>query len=73
MALSRHATEAEVRRVAALLQRAREGFRADAESAKRLATDPIGALPAGMDVVEVAAWTGVANVILNLDEFVMRR
>ena len=73
VALSRHATEAEVRRVGALLQRAREGFRADAESAKRLATDPIGALPAGMDVVEVAAWTGVANVILNLDEFVMRR
>ena len=73
VALSRHATEPEVRRVEALLQRAREGFRADAEAAKRLATDPIGALPQGLDAVEAAAWTGVANVVLNLDEFVMRR
>jgi hypothetical protein len=73
VALSRHATEPEVRRVEALLQRAREGFRADPEAAKRLATDPIGALPQGMDSAEAAAWTGVANVILNLDEFVMRR
>ena len=73
VALSRHATEPESRRVEALLQRAREGFRVDIESAKRLATDPIGALPQGVDPVEAAAWTSVANVILNLDEFVMRR
>ncbi len=73
VALSRHATEPELRRVEALLQRAREGFRADPDSAKRLATEPIGALPQGVDPVEAAAWTGVANVILNLDEFVMRR
>ena len=73
VALSRHATEPESRRVEALLQRAREGFRVDIESAKRLATDPIAALPQGVDPAEAAAWTSVANVILNLDEFVMRR
>ena len=29
--------------------------------------------PAGMDVVELAAWTATANVIMNLDEYLMRR
>jgi hypothetical protein len=38
-----------------------------------MATDPLGALPEGMDAVEMAAWTVVANAILNLDEFLMRR
>jgi hypothetical protein len=34
---------------------------------------PIGPVPKGMDVAEVAAWTVVANVILNLDETLMKR
>ena len=32
-----------------------------------LATEPIGPLPAGMDPADLAAWTAVANVLLNLD------
>ena len=32
-----------------------------------LATDPLGPLPPGMDPAELAAWTTVANVLLNLD------
>jgi hypothetical protein len=30
------------------------------------------ALPAGADAAEVAAWTVVANVLLNLDETITR-
>jgi Protein of unknown function (DUF1553)/Protein of unknown function (DUF1549)/Planctomycete cytochrome C len=43
------------------------------EEALKLATEPLGALPEGSDVAELAAWTVVANSILNLDEFLMRR
>jgi hypothetical protein len=39
----------------------------DATAATKLATDPLGPLPAGMDAAEAAAWTVVANVLLNLD------
>ncbi len=42
------------------------------EAAKQLATDPLGPLPEGWDAVELAALTAVANVILNLDEFLTR-
>lgn len=41
--------------------------RADLESAKRLAQEPLGVLPQNMDTAEAAAWTVVANVLLNLD------
>ena len=48
-------------------------FQSDPEAAMKLSTEPLGALPAGMDAGELAAWTVVANSILNLDEFLMRR
>jgi hypothetical protein len=48
-------------------------FKEQPDAAKKMATDPLGALPEGMDAVEMAAWTVVANAILNLDEFLMRR
>ena len=38
-----------------------------------MATEPRGELPAGADAAEYAAWTVVANVILNLDEMFMKR
>jgi mono/diheme cytochrome c family protein len=38
-----------------------------------MASDPLGPLPDGVDRAEAAAWTVVANVILNLDEFLTRR
>ena len=38
-----------------------------AEAALALATDPLGPLPPGMEAAELAAWTAVANVLLNLD------
>ena len=41
--------------------------------AQKLATDPLGPAPAGMNLAELAAWTVVANVLLNMDETLMKR
>jgi hypothetical protein len=43
------------------------GYRTDAKRAAALATEPLGPLPKGLDPAEAAAWTVVANVLLNLD------
>jgi hypothetical protein len=43
------------------------------EEAKKLATVPLGELPEGIDVADVAAMTVVANVLLNLDEMILKR
>jgi hypothetical protein len=47
-------------------------FRQLPEDALKLATQPLGPLPDGLDVTEAAAWTSVANVLLNLDGFLSR-
>ena len=56
-----------------LYQKARDGFAANPKEAIPLATDPLGPAPAGMDTTELAAWTVVGNVLLNLDEMLSRR
>jgi len=38
-----------------------------------LATIPLGPTPDGADTIELAAWTVVGNVLLNLDEMFLRR
>jgi len=48
-------------------------FTANPARATTMATDPLGALPPGADVPEYATWTVFANVVLNLDEVLMRR
>ena len=50
-----------------LFQSERANFATDAADATKLATDPLGPLPAGADPAEMAAWTVIANVLLNLD------
>jgi hypothetical protein len=42
-------------------------FKQDVKSAEQLATDPLGPLPKEMDPTELAAWTVIGNVLLNLD------
>jgi hypothetical protein len=37
-----------------------------------MASDPLGPLPEGGNAAELAAWTTVCNVLLNLDEFLTR-
>jgi hypothetical protein len=73
LCLSRPPSEAELARVLALFEYGRQEFAADADKAHRLATDPLGPLPEGADVAEFAAWTVVSNVLLNLDETLMKR
>jgi hypothetical protein len=72
-ALARPARGDEVDRILDLFNGELEAFQSDPEAAKLLATDPIGPAPEDADVSELAAWTTVANVLLNLDEFVTKR
>ncbi len=71
--LTRDASEAEVKRLVALIDETYKDFLADPTSAMKLATDPIGKLSEGADVAEFATWAVVGNVILNLDEMLMKR
>ncbi|MGH7170984.1 MAG: DUF1553 domain-containing protein, partial [Gemmataceae bacterium] len=62
----------QVQQVMELFQAEREHYRKDAKAALALATDPLGPLSAGMEAAELAAWTVVANVLLNLDAVLMK-
>ncbi len=73
LCLARDPTDRESDRIARLFGDARLRFGSDPEAARKLATDPIGPAPAGSDLADLAAWTVVANVLLNLDETLMRR
>ena len=68
LAVGRPATPQEEARLTALYEQSRARFERDPAKAKLLATSLIGPLPEGMNEVEAAAWTLVANVVLNLDE-----
>jgi hypothetical protein len=57
----------QVQEVLALHQSEREHYQRELKEAEKLATDPLGPLPKGMNASETAAWTVVANVLLNLD------
>jgi hypothetical protein len=71
--LLRPARAAEIASLARLYKEARADFATRPDDAKKLATEPLGALPVGGDPADFAAWTVVANVVLNLDEMLMKR
>ena len=48
-------------------------FAIDPKRAEAMATDPLGPAPKNADVRDLAAWTVVANVLLNLDETLAKR
>jgi len=73
LCLSRPAHPDELQRVVALFETSLTRFDQNTEDSKRMATDPLGAVPEGMNVSELAAWTVVGNVLLNLDETLMKR
>jgi mono/diheme cytochrome c family protein len=73
LCLARPATDREVERLVKLYTEAKTDFAKNAEKAKTFATNPLGMPPAGTDLTDLAAWTMVANVLLNLDEMFMRR
>ncbi|MEM7233158.1 MAG: DUF1553 domain-containing protein [Planctomycetota bacterium] len=71
--LSRLPSTIEAQKVKELFERVRKKFSIDVDAAMKLATQPIGALPKGASAVEMASWTVVASVLLNLDETLMKR
>jgi hypothetical protein len=73
LVVTRQPAADELARIMALYEESRASLAAEPAKAAPLATKPIGALPAGMDVVDAAAWTVVSNVLLNLDEFLAKR
>ena len=48
-------------------------YQSEPAAAKKLATEPLGPLPSGLDTTEMAAWTVVANVLLNMDSVLTDR
>lgn len=67
LCLCRPPQEQQVQHLLKLFQSELEHYRKDAKAALALATEPLGPLPPDMDAAELAAWTVVANVLLNLD------
>jgi hypothetical protein len=72
LALGRPAGPEQVAPLAELYQSEVERYRSHPDDARALATEPIGPLPDGADPAEMAAWTTVANVLLNLDGVLTR-
>ena len=56
----------------ALLQSERNHYRQHPADALTMATEPFGPLPDGMIPTELAAWTVVCNVLLNMDSMMMK-
>jgi mono/diheme cytochrome c family protein len=73
LCLTRPPRPDETKRLVDLFEKSRGQFAANPAGALALATKPLGPAPTGMDVVDLAAWTVVANVLLNLDETLAKR
>jgi hypothetical protein len=67
LCLVRTPKQEQVTRLLELYQSELEHYRQAPAEAMKLATDPVGPLPSDMRPDELAAWTVVANVVLNLD------
>jgi mono/diheme cytochrome c family protein len=72
LCLGRPAKPEQVDRMLALYRGELDHYRGDLPAARALATEPLGPLPDGWDAAELAAWTSVANVLLNLDGVLTR-
>lgn len=71
--VARPPTDKELLKLAALYQSALRDYANDLPKATKMATDPLGPAPMGANIPELAAFTVVGNVLLNLDETLMRR
>ncbi len=67
LCLCRPPSAAQVRHVMDLYQREEQHYRQNEKASLEIATDPLGPLPAGADAAKLAAWTVVANMLLNMD------
>jgi hypothetical protein len=71
-ATARTPVTAELQRLSKGLERYRQVFASDKESAERFIKLGESPLPKGLDPAELAAYTTTAGVILNLDETITR-
>jgi hypothetical protein len=71
-ALSRGARPDEVKLLAALYQKHKAEYAADREAAKKLVATGEWPVSKDVDLAELAAWTSVARVLLNLHETISR-
>jgi len=67
LVLSRPPSKAQIAELRDLFETELSHYREMEKDAVKLATEPLGALPDGLNAAEAAAWTVVANVLLNLD------
>ncbi|MBS0262154.1 MAG: DUF1553 domain-containing protein [Planctomycetes bacterium] len=72
LCLVRPPSPEQVSQLVELYEQELQDYRADPKGAEQLATDPLGPLPTGLDPAELAAWTIVGNVLLNLDGVLMK-
>ena len=71
--LSREPQDAELERLVTLFHQVKNRYIKDADLARKMATDPIGPAPKDCNIVDLAALTVTGNVLLNLDEMMMKR
>ncbi len=71
-ALARPATPTQIKALRVLRIKILRELRANPDSARRLAASPQLPLPPRTDAVELAAWTAIANVLLNLDAVLVK-
>ncbi len=73
LCLTRKPTASELDRIVKFYRETKKHFADKPNDAKMLATDKYHPNPANTDFVDLAAWTTVANVLLNLDEVFLKR
>ena len=72
LCLSRPPEEAELKRLLKFYQTAKAGYAKKPDQAKKLAGMDDSKKTQSADPIELAAWTALGNVLLNLDETLMR-
>ena len=73
LCLARAPSKAEQASLMRLYEKALARYAIDEPNAKLIATNPLGPAPKGVDIKQLAAWTVVGNVLLNLDEVIAKR
>lgn len=71
--LIRPPREIELAALMALYEKSHARYAGDPKRATAMATEPLGPLPQGLESADVAAWTVVGNVLVNLDEMFLKR
>jgi hypothetical protein len=73
LCVSRAPTKQEIAKISELYEKARLRYSYAPWDALSVGTKPIGAAPKGTQYDDLAAWTVIGSVLLNLDETLMKR